>query len=142
MITAQTKSQALARIRHNIPLEDIALEFDIPYKLVKEWADKIEGRDMIALESNVYAVEKLRFSSAEEVDPLVLQSKLENAAVELADQAYKSAGTADLVHAKSIESLAKAVTSLYTTIVLKNNSVVLNSINEASESFFSQLLKD
>lgn len=142
MITDQMKAAAVARLRRQEDPASIAASLKIPEKVVKEWQKALNPRDLVAIESNIYAVEEL--SKVQELVPMqeeILKQALEQAAIDLAKEASYPATTADVIHAKAINLCADAVCKLYSTLVLKGSSSISITDNRAL-SAFEALVRD
>lgn len=149
MITEKVKATAIAKLKHKIPPETIAAQLDIPVKLVKDWAGSLNGNDMMAIESNIHAVQVLTDKNAVangEIVPLnedVLRETLELTAIDLAKAATMPGTSADIVHAKSIQACADAITKLYQTFILKGATGEPSKPNDGQgQTLFQQLMKD
>lgn len=119
MFTEAIKAKAIAKIKHQVPIEDIAEELELPTTLIEQWA-KLEGKDLVALESNLHAIENV--TNQETLDPTTidrLKDKLEKAAEEITDDIGMALG--DPVYAKSLQLCADTVSKLYITLVQKSN---------------------
>ena len=141
MITESVKAVALARIKHQVPIEQISRELDIPEKLVKEWGGKLSENDMIAIEANIHAIDTVLHDNGVTGQEDILKSKLELAAIALTNEMYL-ASKGDAIHAKSIELCANAITKLYQTIVMKNQGKDDDNSSAGSGSFFKSLMQD
>ncbi len=124
MIPPKTKAQAIASLKMGKSVEEVAELFDIPKKLVHTWYDDLDPNDLVGLEANVIALKNAitEIEVLEQSQEEQLKFKLEKAAIEIADNAYKAAGMGDAIHSKSIQLLADAVSKMYTTIILKGNT--------------------
>lgn len=141
MITDSQKAQAMAQIRRQVPLEQIATELMIPPALIKEWA-KTSGHDLIAVEANLHAVEHiLTEGGVVESNTDRLKVKLEEAALELVKELPMSHG--DPMYAKSIQLCADTINKLYTTF-FKTNEPAENpdNFNPSAITAFASLMKD
>ena len=143
MISNQLKAQAIARIRHNVPLEDIAHELDIPLMLIKEWSSTLNVKDLVAIESNVYAVQTLLDKDPSAENEARLKSKLEEVAFDIAEETSKAVGYGDPVLSKSLQLCADTVSKLYTVFIAKNNGPApLEQPSSTGLSLFQNMLRD
>jgi len=146
MITEKQKSLAIAKMKNQTPLDLISEEMEIPMGLLKEWHKKLNPNDLIAIESNIIAVERVVNGEIEGVDNNKLKDVLEEAAQDIAKQVGCAVISGDPLHAKALELCSKAVCGLYQIIVLKNNSgsVELPGTRPSGSglSSFQQLMKD
>lgn len=147
MITDKLKAQAMAQIRHQVPIEEIAKDLSIPLQLLKEWQANVSPRDMSAIESNIFACEKIASGELVPLNDDILKGELEKAAIELARSAYKNANAGDMIYSKSVELLSNAVAKLYQTMILKGQPGLAGQsapgqLSNNSISTFESLMKD
>lgn len=144
MITKEIKMTALAKLKCQVPPEEIAEELDIPLPLIKEWANTIEGNDLIQLHANVHAVTKLANgeitrSNNEEF----LRLKIEEVAIDIVEQVQLVTTGGDVVRAKALQLCADTVTKLYNSLInnITNADGSLKP-NGQEISAFKSLMKD
>lgn len=144
MITEQLKAQAIAKLRHAVPIEDIASALNIPVKLVKEWKGKLDPKDLVAIEANIYAAEKLAYGEivTEDDNEKILKETLELTAIDIAKEVNNGFSLQDPMAAKSVQLCADAISKLYNTFILKNGSgTPMNNIPQEA-STFQRLMRD
>lgn len=118
MITEPIKAKAIALIKHQTSLDEIAEQLELPIMLVREWA-KLEGKDLVALEANIHAVENVLQGEVLEQDKIqLLKDKLEDAAIEVTKDINMALG--DPLYAKSLQLCADTIAKLYVSIVKKD----------------------
>lgn len=148
MYNERLKASAIARIKSRIPLEEISEDLDIPYTIVKEWAENLGGKDLIGLEANIHAATKL---ANQEIMPLgdteneeALKTKLFEVAIEIAEETSGVVAMGDPITAKALQLCADTVTKLYSTFIIKKDSP--QNINQTPSSdsltMFQGLLRD
>lgn len=142
MITEETKAKAIAKIKHRVPPQEIADEFDIPLKLINEWTTKFGITDLVAVESNIHAVETI-ITSGELVpeNEDKLKTVLEETAIDIAKNAAIPSLNGDMAHAKAVQLCADAVMKLYNTIIMKGGTGEPTTPN-VNNSTFGRLMKD
>lgn len=132
MITKELKATAIAKIKCHVPLEEIALELDIPFPLVKEWhAKETESEsnrtasDLVNTAAKVHAVQVLTRELHQQVIPPsnqqeeLLKLKIEEVALEIAEQVSLNLATTDVIRAKTLQLCADTVTKLYNSLISK-----------------------
>lgn len=119
MITKERKAQALARIKALDPLEQIAEDMDLPLALLREWEGDMSDDDLVTVKANTNAVARVLSGEIVEGSESLLKQRLEEAAVEIAIQAHRVAGSGDILSAKTIDLCANAVTKLYASLIQK-----------------------
>lgn len=137
MIDSGVKAKAIAKLKHGVPPEAISHEMEIPLLLVREWA-KLEGNDLIALQSNLYAVGNVL--NGEVMDPTLLdqlRTKLEKAAISVVDEIPMSLG--DPIYAKSVSLCADTIAKLYMTFLSKTGDGLPE---DTSTTLFESLMRD
>lgn len=148
MITEQAKASAIARMHHQVPLEEIAEEMEIPLVLLKEWHSKLDINGMIAINSNSHALSRvLEGEVVGNATELLLKAKLETLAMDIASEASKSIGSGDVVYAKSIELAANTAVKLYQTFIMKGGNAGppgegMGNLSNSGFNAFSSLMKD
>ena len=123
MITEKQKSLAIAKMKSQTPLEVISEDMEIPLGLLKEWYKKLNPHDLVAVEANIIAVDRALNGEIVGLPDETLKELLEVAAGDIAKQVGTAAISGDPIYAKTLELCSKAVSNLYQTIILKNNSV-------------------
>lgn len=142
MISASTKSAVIARLEHGDMPGQLAEEFGIPTKLVEEWQETLGADSLVAIESNVYAVEKVLHGEVMPMQNDQLKYSLEKTALELSSKIYR-AREDDLPAAMALERLAKSVAILYGALINKTDpSTSPGHLSSTSLSAFGQLAKD
>lgn len=143
MITEQIKTNAIAKIKMSVPLEDISRELDLPLLLIKEWESNLNPRDLVQLKANVHACQTLTqegdITSSENNEKL-LKSKLEDVALLIATEAGLCTSIGDVIQAKNLQLLADTTTKLYNTFINKGT----NKLDEPGNnmSLFDALRRD
>lgn len=124
MINEATKARAVAKLRQSVPPPDIADELDVPLKIVEKWGEELDPSDMVAVEANIHAVEKVLNGELMPDDQLEqkLKKVLEETAIDIAKNMAVPIVNGDMAHAKAVELCSKAVSDLYKTIVLKGGT--------------------
>jgi hypothetical protein len=146
MITETVKSTAIAKIKCQVPYPEIAEELDIPELLVKEWADKLEGNDLVHMQANIHALE--RMSRQTLIEPSsnmeeLLKTKIEEVAVNIVNEVDMVVATADPIRAKTLQLCADTITKLYTTIVTKVIAAPgVEKPNGSEISVFKNIMRD
>lgn len=144
MIDERLKSAAIARIKRQIPLEEIALDLDIPYMLIKEWAHNMQGNDLVALQANIHAAAS--FASSQELTETTeqkLENKLQDVALEIATETYKAVSLGDPIFSKSLQLCADTITKLHNTFIAKvGEGGKGETPSTDSVSIFSNMLRD
>lgn len=124
MITEDDKAKAIAQLEASVPPEQVALDLGIPEPLVQEWMKKLDPKNMIAIKSNIHAVEQVIVGNVSEVDTHTLKHTLRQSAMELARQSRQPGDSGDMVHAKAISLCADAVSKLYSSIVIPEQDTI------------------
>lgn len=122
MITRQMKAQAIAMLQRNIHPRDISADLGISINLVQEWQRNLGDTSLIAIEANVAAIKDIAKGTVAGVSPDELKEALEETALSIAKEAALPGLNGDVVKAKALQLCAIAVSTLYTTIVLRNTS--------------------
>lgn len=122
MITKERKAQALARIKALDSLELIAEEMALPLTLLKEWEANMSDDDLVTVKANTNAVARVLAGEIVEGSEQLLKQRLEEAAVEVAIQAHRVAGSGDIIAAKTVDLCASAITKLYASLIQKAGS--------------------
>jgi hypothetical protein len=141
MIKETVKAKAIAQIKRSIPLDQIAEELSLPVMLLEDWA-KLEGKDLVAMEANLHAVETIlnRQEVVEQDTVEILKTKLEEAALEVTKDIPMAMG--DVVYAKSLQLCADTISKLYVHIVNKGIPADTGIMNLNGDSAFAQLQRD
>lgn len=146
MISPQTKAKALAKLTHQIPLEEISAELDIPVMLLKEWEKNLGDKELLSLQSNIHAIQSLANEYGGELVNITedqLKNSLEKAGLEIAQAVYKTASSGDIMHAKALQLCSDAVCKIYAAMVLKGGTVIPAGTNNGNgSSVFQRLMKD
>lgn len=142
MINDNLKTQAKLMLQRGIPIDEIADELDLPEKLVKEWQSKLDPKDLTVLQSNVMAMGQVLKGELVPINEDKIRNELEKAAIEIASQSYKTAGTGDVVHAKSLQLLSDTVSKMYQTFILKGGAGNPSGAAPAGGTMFEQLMRD
>lgn len=151
MITKEVKSRAIALLKHSQAPEDIAEELGLPVKLVEEWESNLDGNDLMAIESELFAIDKL--ANGVELVPMnvdKLKNAIEGTALNITaamDVAMKSnvLTTGDVHHAKSLEVMANGLVKMYHTIVMKGGAIEHDPQDQPSGnslSVFENMMRD
>lgn len=119
MITKDKKAQAIARIKALDPLEQIAEDMALPLTLLREWEGDLSDDDLVTVKANTNAVARVLSGEIVEGSEGLLKQRLEEAAVEIAIQAHRVAGSGDILAAKTVDLCANAVTKLYSSLIQK-----------------------
>lgn len=119
LITPKLKSQAIAQLRHRVPIETVADNLELPVPLVREWFENLDEKDLVAVEATAEVVERIMNGEVVGVDNERLSKALEEAAINIAGEAEKPARSGDMLHAKAVQLCADAVAKLYLALVLK-----------------------
>ena len=142
MIPDKIKAQAIAKIRHRVPVEQIAEELNVPVKLVKEWGNNLDPKDLIAIQSNIHAVDEVLNGELIGLNEDKLRETLELAAIDIAKHASTPALNADVVHAKALQLCADAISKLYQTLIMKGGTGEPVKNTSGNFSTFQRLMKD
>jgi hypothetical protein len=148
MITAGLKAKAIARLKLSEDPKTIAEELEIPTNLVKEWHSKLPEGDLIAIEANIHAVDRLLVLDAETSLPInseILKNTIEETALDLTRAMAIPALSGDVMHAKAIEALCNGLSKMYQTIVLKGGVIDMNPSEQPSAqalSVFEGMMRD
>ena len=128
MITKELKAMAMGQIKMHVPLNEIAVNLDIPLPLIQEWYTQYKGTgrsegDLTQVAANIYALNKLSNSeviASSENTTQILQVKCETVALDIVDQISLCIVTDDLVRARTLQICADAVTKLYNSMISKS----------------------
>lgn len=143
MITPKVKAQALAQLRRNVSIEDVAEELDVPEKLVKEWAGSIGLNDLVVMDANMHALSQvIEGKVMNEVSDDMILKFLKDAGFEIAKETFRSCNNGDPIHAKSLQLYADVLQKLYATFILKGGSARTNQPENPEGSFFDFVTKD
>lgn len=148
MITEAVKSKAIAQLRQNVSVEDVAMSLDLPEKLIREWEKKLDPSDMVAQEASVIAIEKLTkdMSSSEIViHSEKLRELIEETAIDLVKAMAIPMMNGDMAHGKTIEMLSNSLVKMYHMIVLKGGVVSGDDSGSPSNSelsIFQTMMRD
>lgn len=119
MIDAKLKNQAIAQLKHKVPPELVAEALDIPPALVKEWAKGMSDTDLVAMEANAQAIERIARGEVVGVDDDTLRRAIEDAALAVVKEAPSFAKHGDVIGAKAIQLLLDGLSKTYLSVVLK-----------------------
>lgn len=145
MITDKDKAKVIAELKRLRTPEELSEKYDIPLGLIKEWERKLDVKDLTVIESKISVIEDITNGELEITNSSLLQSTLEDASIDLIKQVRIAATTGDMVHANSIKLCAEAISNLYKTIILKNNTAVNNdalNLSNKSLSSFQKLMRE
>lgn len=143
MISEPTKARALALMKHQVPLEEISEELELPLMLVRDWHKQMSGKDLVALEANIHAVEHVLQGEVLEKDKIeILKDKLEDAAIEVTKDISMAMG--DPMYAKSLQLCADTIAKLYVSIVKKDTPTEgsNNIFNPNGLTAFQSVMRD
>ena len=122
MISREVKNTAIARLKCNTPVEDVANEFDIPEKLVQEWKNGLSNDSLVQISANTHAITKIANGEilldpekAEEI----LKVKITETAMDIVSEVSSAAFSSDLVKAKTLQICASTIAMLHTSLLSK-----------------------
>jgi len=119
-INDNLKASAIAKLKGGDSIIQVAEECGLPEKLVEEWFNKLEPNDLIHLQANLNAIQRVadgEILSPSEVNRQRIQDKLEITAIDLIDAARANIYTGDLAQSKSIQLLSASCSMLYKSFV-------------------------
>jgi hypothetical protein len=142
MVSNLEKATAISRLKLGDTPLDISADLGLPTMLIKEWQDNLDMNDLVRLQANTQAVNRLITVTPPEDSSLLvagLKNKIEEAAVEIIDHVGFAIRSGDPQYARALHLLASTCTTLYTTIV--NKEAVPTGAN-TNITLFQQLRKD
>lgn len=129
------KSSVIAKLKAGDSVPQVAKDCGLPEKLIEEWYNKLDPTDLIHLQANLNAIQRVadgEILSPSEVNRKRIQDKLEVTAIELIDAVRGNIFTGDLAQSKSLQLLAASCSMLYKSFVgTPKNENGLSSITNA-----------
>lgn len=147
MISQDVKITAIARLKCNIPVEDVANEFNIPERLVQEWKESLPEDALTKIEANTYAISKVASGEilmeperAEEI----LRAKITETAIDIVSEVSSTAYASDIVKAKTLQICANTIAMLHTSLLAKVATSGNNDIlpSDRGLDIFKSLMRD
>jgi hypothetical protein len=146
MITEKTKANAISLLKLGDTPEQVSSELELPYMLVREWYEKLDGKDLTMLSANTNALSKLANSEvlmSSEDNAEILKIKIEETAIKIMDKVSDTVHFPDVIQAKALHLLADTCSKLYNTVINKGKSPEgPQSAAMQSLSMFEQLSRD
>lgn len=124
MITDKIKANAIALLKLGDSPREISDELEIPYMLVRNWADEIGIEDLTELKANTNALERIITSevlSSTDANTEMLKLRIEETALKIVERVKDEVKYADLPTAKALQLMAQTCSTLYTTVINKGN---------------------
>jgi len=117
LITKEIKAKAIARLKHLIPVEQIAEELELPTNLITEWKNGLDTNDLVKIESTIQAVDIISRGELLEYETTLekLDETLKRAAVELSGLIISAADYDHSARSMSVNLCSEALTKLYKT---------------------------
>lgn len=145
MITDKLKAQAIALLKNGESIEKVSGDLVIPYKLVEEWYDGLDIKDLTKLQAHTYAMTKVLNGEVipkEDVNKDLLKVQIEETAIEIVKEAKANIHTGDLVQSKSLQALATTCSTLYKSIIGESIKPQVIGDGEQGATIFEQLSID
>ena len=143
MITDKLKANAIALLKLGDSVRQVSEELEIPYMLVKEWADALDVRDLTALQANAHALatvmNKQTIIGPSEQNKEALKAKIEKVALDIVDQVELIVHIGDPIQSKALQLLADTCTKLYLNIA---NGGSTAAPQNPTSTIFEQLSRD
>jgi hypothetical protein len=128
------KGAAIARLKHRVPVEDVAAELQLPIPLVREWQESMDSKDYHVAEAEIMGPKQLQLMVASkvadgEVTLQEVKTSIESAALKLAQEvASNNIIGFDIERARTVNLLSGAMATLYNALFNKNQTVnILNN---------------
>jgi len=123
MISRDVKNTAIARLKCNTPVEDVANEFDIPEKLVQEWKNGLSDDNLVQIAANTHVMSKI-VSGEILMEPAradeILRAKITETAIDIVSEVSSTAYASDLVKAKTLQICAGTIAVIHTALLAKS----------------------
>ena len=143
MITDKLKANAIALLKLGDSVRQVSEELEIPYMLVKEWADALDVRDLTALQANTRALATVMNKQAiiepSEQNKEILKAKIEKVALDIVDHVELIVHIGDPIQSKALQLLADTCSKLYLNIANGGDATATQS---PTSTIFEQLSRD
>lgn len=143
MITDKLKANAIALLKLGDSVRQVSEELEIPYMLVKEWAEALDVRDLTALQANAHALatvmNKPTIIEPSEQNKEMLKAKIEKVALDIVDHVELIVHLGDPIQSKALQLLADTCSKLYLNIVNEGSPAAPQS---PTSTIFEQLSRD
>ena len=143
MITDKLKANAIALLKLGDSVRQVSEELEIPYMLVKEWADALDVHDLTALQANARALatvmNKQTVIEPSEQNKEILKAKIEKVALDIVDHVELIVHLGDPIQSKALQLLADTCSKLYLNIVNEGSPAAPQS---PTSTIFEQLSRD
>ena len=143
MITDKLKANAIALLKLGDSVRQVSEELEIPYMLVKEWAEALDVRDLTALQANARALatvmNKQTVIEPSEQNKEILKAKIEKVALDIVDHVELIVHLGDPIQSKALQLLADTCSKLYLNIVNEGSPAAPQS---PTSTIFEQLSRD
>ena len=143
MITDKLKANAIALLKLGDSVRQVSEELEIPYMLVKEWAEALDVHDLTALQANARALatvmNKQTVIEPSEQNKEILKAKIEKVALDIVDHVELIVHLGDPIQSKALQLLADTCSKLYLNIVNEGSPAAPQS---PTSTIFEQLSRD
>lgn len=123
MITDKEKSTALALLKSGDSPENVSEVLQLPYMLVRDWADAMDVKDLTKLQANALALNKVikgELLPNTAANKEMLRLKIEETAIDIVEAVKTNINSGDIIQSRSLQLLANTCSQLYKTILGEN----------------------